>query len=170
MTNIIFEPIPIKQPTIDDFQYGYAQNSRNVVPELKFHYSHLKYIPIIQFVNTGKSFDTIFNKFERQMKEIIDFKWSNNIRRIYYYDGGKIALPFHCYFVDPAKQDFFEITVWNLDGSRTILNKKIKFKTNYPDQNTSYFPEWYNFILSEEDVNEIGLSVRNYIDNLLTII
>lgn len=165
-----FEPVLARQPTIEDLRYGYAKNSRNITPELKFHYSHLKYIPLIQFVNTGKTFDTVFNKFEYQMREILGFKWDNNIRRIYYYDGGKIAIPFHCYFADPHQQDFFEITLWNLDGSRTILNKKIKFKTNYPDQNTSYFSEWYNFILPEEVVNEIGLSIRNYIDNLVKFI
>lgn len=40
----IFEQIPSKQFTIEDFPYGYAQNSRCIYPELKFHYSILNYI------------------------------------------------------------------------------------------------------------------------------
>ncbi len=153
-----FEPIPSSQLTINDFQYGYAQNSRNIVPELKFHYSHLKYIPLIQFSNTGKTFDTVFHKFEYQMREIVDYKWDNNIRKIYYYDGAKIALPFHCLFVDPANQDFFEISIWNLDGSKIIYNKLIQFKqSNF---------EWHNFILPEDIVQEIGKTLRTYYDEL----
>lgn len=149
-----FKPIP-NIFEIDNLRYGYAKNSRNIIPELKFQYSHLSYIPLIQFVNTGIKWDTIFNKLEYQMRDIVEFKWDNNIRTIYYYDGGKISLPFHCYFIDSDKQDFFEITIWNLDGSKPIFSKTIKFQT-----------EWYNFILSEESVQEIGLKIKTYIDDL----
>lgn len=161
-----FEPIPGKKPTIEDFPHGYAKNSRNIVPELKFHYSNLKYIPLIQFVNTGKTFDTIFHKIEYEMREIIDYKWSNNIRKIYYYDGARIALPFNCYFIDPINQDFFEISIWKLDGSKQIFNKTIKFKNKYLDSNSSCLAEWYNFILPEEVINEIGITIKSYIDKL----
>lgn len=162
-----FEPIPTRQPTIEDFPHGYAETSRGIVPELKFHYSCLKYIPIIQFVNSGKTFDTVFHKFEYQMREIVGFKWDNNIRKIYYYDGAKIALPFYCYFIGPLKDDRFCINVWNLNGTKIIFNKTITFQTKHPDSNTSHFPEWYNFILPEDIVQEIGNAIKEYNDYLV---
>lgn len=92
------------------------------------------------------------------MREITDFKWDNNIRKIYYYDGARIALPFNCYFVDPEKQDYFEVNVWNLDGSKLIFTKTFKFNP--------INIKWYNYMLSENAVNEIGIEIKNYIDKL----
>lgn len=151
-----FEGIPGKVYSIDDFPHGYAGNTRGILPELKFSYAILSNLPLIQFTNVGKSYNTSFHQIEYGIRRLVGYKWDNNIRTIHYYNGGRVSLPFHCQY--DYLDNRFHIAVYKLDGSATIYSKSVEVTGN-----------WYEFILPSYVVDEIGSELKKYSDYILSL-